>query len=42
MSFATPDFYEIYNYSVALREVRLYRILYNLDDKCKVKDIFFI
>jgi len=35
------SFYEINNCSVALREGRLYPILYNLDDKCKVKDRFF-
>lgn len=41
MSIATPNFYEICKCSVALREVLLYRILYNLDDKCKIKDRFF-
>jgi len=42
MSFVTSYFYEIYNRSVALREDRLNWILYNLDDKCKGKDRFFI
>jgi hypothetical protein len=40
MSFATPDFYEIYNWSVAFRENRLYRILYNLMTNVKSRTDF--